>query len=534
MANPTLPLSVADWNAQTNKQLDLSDRAVLPDGGAQYERLGAVLARVPALALSVAAYGAVGDGVTDDTTAIQNAFNAGSTSRVTVTFEGSKTYRITAALALTSNLTIEGNNASLSQATAGADGLTLNGVGNVWIRKLNVILPADASGAGGVALRLSGLSGWNKFDGCIFTGGRHSVYSSGAQIFTTSFEKCRFYSTYGSWVKWLSDATCTTISFRNCQGDGVTSKEEGWWIGELTTGNGIENIELTMCSADDVARAFYLRSRYLVVTEFYSERIRGADWESGFRVFRLGSSFEQPRLHGLRATFSSEVPAALTDLAVIGLDGGWLSSCRFGSGFTNYAASAAAVAVKTNTKATYVDSITNNTGSQYGLYAGSHVFGMNDGRSMAIDPASVGRVTRPIDVAAVKTSGTGTGNNTGSAGIVFGIADYNPAEGAIANGAFTTTQFAYAALLPFAEGGGTNRRGGLRAFTNPSSAASTTPVLSTEWEVNGDFRLDSHAWNKNRLKLGGAFLWVDGSGRLRIKTSAPSSDTDGTVVGTQV
>jgi hypothetical protein len=28
-------------------------------------------------------------------------------------------------------------------------------------------------------------------------------------------------------------------------------------------------------------------------------------------------------------------------------------------------------------------------------------------------------------------------------------------------------------------------------------------------------------------------LWVDSTGRLRIKTSAPTSDTDGTVVGTQ-
>lgn len=36
------------------------------------------------------------------------------------------------------------------------------------------------------------------------------------------------------------------------------------------------------------------------------------------------------------------------------------------------------------------------------------------------------------------------------------------------------------------------------------------------------------------LRLGGYYLWVDGSGRLRIKlTPAPGSDTDGTIVGTQ-
>ena len=29
------------------------------------------------------------------------------------------------------------------------------------------------------------------------------------------------------------------------------------------------------------------------------------------------------------------------------------------------------------------------------------------------------------------------------------------------------------------------------------------------------------------------YLWVDSTGRLRIKNAAPTSDTDGTIVGTQ-
>lgn len=35
------------------------------------------------------------------------------------------------------------------------------------------------------------------------------------------------------------------------------------------------------------------------------------------------------------------------------------------------------------------------------------------------------------------------------------------------------------------------------------------------------------------LLLGGHYLWVDGTGRLRIKSTPPTSATDGTVVGTQ-
>jgi hypothetical protein len=41
------------------------------------------------------------------------------------------------------------------------------------------------------------------------------------------------------------------------------------------------------------------------------------------------------------------------------------------------------------------------------------------------------------------------------------------------------------------------------------------------------------AWNAGHLLIGAYHLWVDGSGRLRIKSGAPSSDTDGTIVGAQ-
>lgn len=52
----------------------------------------------------------------------------------------------------------------------------------------------------------------------------------------------------------------------------------------------------------------------------------------------------------------------------------------------------------------------------------------------------------------------------------------------------------------------------------------------------GTLRLEDGAFDGNLFELGtNNFFWVDTSGRLRIKTSgtAPSSDTDGTVVGTQ-
>lgn len=41
------------------------------------------------------------------------------------------------------------------------------------------------------------------------------------------------------------------------------------------------------------------------------------------------------------------------------------------------------------------------------------------------------------------------------------------------------------------------------------------------------------SWNNGPLRLGAYYLWVDATGDLRIKDSAPSSATDGVVVGTQ-
>lgn len=40
-------------------------------------------------------------------------------------------------------------------------------------------------------------------------------------------------------------------------------------------------------------------------------------------------------------------------------------------------------------------------------------------------------------------------------------------------------------------------------------------------------------WNGSPFIMGTYRLWLDGTGRLRVKNGAPSSITDGTVVGTQ-
>jgi hypothetical protein len=53
-------------------------------------------------------------------------------------------------------------------------------------------------------------------------------------------------------------------------------------------------------------------------------------------------------------------------------------------------------------------------------------------------------------------------------------------------------------------------------------------VMDAGWSVQAD-----GTWNGGTFRLGAYRLWVDSTGDLRIKNGAPTSDTDGTVVGTQ-
>lgn len=58
-----------------------------------------------------------------------------------------------------------------------------------------------------------------------------------------------------------------------------------------------------------------------------------------------------------------------------------------------------------------------------------------------------------------------------------------------------------------------------------------TDMWGTENAVS--LRAGSGAWDGGHLQLGSYHLWVDSTGDLRIKSSAPVNDTDGTVVGAQ-
>ena len=83
-----------------------------------------------------------------------------------------------------------------------------------------------------------------------------------------------------------------------------------------------------------------------------------------------------------------------------------------------------------------------------------------------------------------------------------------------------------------------NSTGGSGAFSLGDVSGNKITMFGNTGEIYGK---SLYCWNQGDggtygaqgLRIGGYYLWVDGSGRLRVKLGAPSSLTDGTVVGTQ-
>ena len=66
-------------------------------------------------------------------------------------------------------------------------------------------------------------------------------------------------------------------------------------------------------------------------------------------------------------------------------------------------------------------------------------------------------------------------------------------------------------------------------FERISSAATEKMAIKND----GTVEIDGGGYNTGHLVLGVYHLWVDATGDLRMKNSAPASDTDGSIVGTQ-
>jgi len=220
--------------------------------------------------VSVKDFGAVGDGVTDDTAAIQNAFNS-LTSGGTVTFENGKTYMIDGAylplqtifggVKPTSGTVIEGNNATLKVIASSAIGycvLNLNAVSNIVINDLNIqgdvgrhIGTTGEFGHGLMVMGCDNVVLNNLFitlcwgDAVLFSEYTHVNGNTNVDVNNCEFVDCR---RQGVSVVDLTNGTFTGCSFRNIGATAATSPAAGVDLEPDYVGAQASNITFIGCT----------------------------------------------------------------------------------------------------------------------------------------------------------------------------------------------------------------------------------------------------------------------------------------------
>lgn len=105
------------------------------------------------------------------------------------------------------------------------------------------------------------------------------------------------------------------------------------------------------------------------------------------------------------------------------------------------------------------------------------------------------------------------------------------------NPSFTTTREQQSQSIPFVIGNHYFNDDGTyaiyRTFNGKTLAICDSGGIRNARSTTSRFRTESSSWKGRNLGMGTYVLWVDSTGNLRIKNGSPSSDTDGTIVGTQ-
>ena len=226
---------------------------------------------IQAAPINVADYGATGDGSTDDTAAIQAAFDAVSASGGTVVFEPGKTYMINGSylpiqtlfggVKPKSGTIIQGNNAKLKVITSSATGycvLNLNAVSNIAINDLNIegdvgrhIGTTGEFGHGLMVMGCDNVSFNNLFitlcwgDAVLFSEYVRVNGNTNVDVNNCEFVDCR---RQGVSVVDLSNGTFIGCSFRNIGATAFTSPASGVDLEPDYVGSQISNLTFVGCT----------------------------------------------------------------------------------------------------------------------------------------------------------------------------------------------------------------------------------------------------------------------------------------------
>jgi parallel beta-helix repeat protein len=496
--------------------------------------------------VSVQDFGAVGDGVTDDTAAIQAAINTASS----VLFP-SGTYKVLSTITLTSNLILKGDG-GIVDASSIADGFVATGKSDVTVQNMEFILDTDANG-GLFTIdgchRVNFVNNYFRAEDDDDTGNnsairiREEVGVSGSRdvIITNNFfvgprllVLVQAGATYNNKNVVISNNVfkndCVAVRSPNIL-DGIVKID--LWSDDVTVSGNV-------CDGDQKVESFIQIEEGITNCTVTGNTIKDCT-EYGINI----SGGQGP----LDVTEVSITGNTLKNcsLGVEGLhtnSGEWIISNNVISGASIDASTPGIDLEFANAGANVI--ISNNlvnSPAEEGIYCkadGATITGNN-----VTGATGVSIYVYDADNSSVIGNNVSQSNNTpypiyirssdlcnivgnsvkGAATVTSGIA-FVGCSGGFAQGNYVSmANSTYGILVD-----GTSSD--IAVLSN--SASVSTQALSVPVAANHRFgNIDIGAAVHSVADIGGEFIWADSAGNLRIKGSSPVSDTDGTVVGTQ-
>lgn len=198
-------------------------------------------------------YGAVGDGVTDDTAAIQAAINAADAARASqaetyVEFGSGRVYLVSSRIDAT-NVSIHGNGATLLSNTP-ITIMRINGNGQVFM-DFNLRFASEQSDSAAIGLELTDgvlQASKNTFINIVARNCYIGFYNNGGIAWGNTFQNCRATNSYDWGWYFDTNTGTTTCHFNTCQARGASSgsQSKGFYI------NNIADVVMTNTAVDQV------------------------------------------------------------------------------------------------------------------------------------------------------------------------------------------------------------------------------------------------------------------------------------------